>query len=142
MKLYAKYASSHWNEVYRRQESRRPDNSRILKCRNKKRMSVVNDLSFAMLTNYLNQFDDDNDVRREMRRKNIIMTVLTSKNIKNIHTTIKRYQFEAVWFLDRVVKEYIRSLLNDIYSSLYHDENNSVRMATIASRLSVITRHS
>ena len=105
-------------------------------------MNVVDDRSFVMLINHSNQFDDENDLKREMRRKNMTMTILTSKNIRNIHTTTKRYQFETVWFLDRVVKEYIKSLLNDMYSSLYRDENNQVRMISMTSRLSVITRYS
>ena len=105
-------------------------------------MSVVDDLSSAMLTNHSNQFDDENDVKREMKRRDTTMTILTSKCIRDIHTAIKRYQSEAIWSLDRVVKEYIRSLLNDMYRNLYHDENNSVRMTTMTSRLFIIIRYS
>ena len=59
-------------------------------------MSVVNDLNSAMLTNHSNQFDDESDVKREMKRRDTTMTILTSKDIRDIHTAAKKYQFEAI----------------------------------------------
>ena len=95
-----------------------------------------------MLTNHPDQSDGEGGARRGMKRRDTTMTILASKDIRDIHTAAKRYQSEAIWPLDRAVREYIRSLLNDMYRNLYHDENNSVRMTTMASRLSVITRYS